>query len=172
MKPPPGSVVLRRAAPDDVDAYLDFMVRNRRYLEPWEPARGDEVFTTEWVVRRLAPDERRCGYVATRDERIIAQAMLGNFTRGAFQNATLGYAVDEQENGRGIATKLVGHVAREAFSVHGLHRIEAGTLLHNLASQRVLEKNRFQRIGVSRRHLRIAGTWQDHVLYSLTAEGT
>jgi len=170
MKPPPGSIVLRRATIDDVDAYLEYMERNRVFMAPFEPVRQDDMFTKEWVAARLAPDHLRCLYVATRNDRIIAQAMLGNFLRGAFQNATLGYSVDERENGRGIATALIGRIVTEAFEDHGLHRIEAGTLVHNLASQRVLQKNGFTRIGMSPRHLRIAGIWQDHVIYARTAE--
>ncbi|MBV8301818.1 MAG: GNAT family N-acetyltransferase, partial [Candidatus Dormibacteraeota bacterium] len=52
-----------------------------------------------------------------------------------------------------------------------LHRLQAATLVRNRASQRVLEKNRFESIGVARRYLYIAGRWQDHVLYARVAEG-
>ena len=45
-----------------------------------------------------------------------------------------------------------------------------GTLVDNLASQRVLEKNGFDRIGLARRYLRIAGDWCDHVLFQRVAE--
>jgi ribosomal-protein-alanine N-acetyltransferase len=40
----------------------------------------------------------------------------------------------------------------------------------NVASQRVLEKNRFTRIGLAPRYLRIAGSWRDHVLLQRTVE--
>ena len=49
----------------------------------------------------------------------------------------------------------------------GLHRIEASTLLHNVASQRVLQKAGFQQIGMAPRYLQIAGKWQDHNLYQV-----
>ena len=65
--------------------------------------------------------------------------------------------------GRGVATAAVAHVVA-ACARDGLHRLQAGTLLHNAASQAVLQRNGFERIGVARRYLRIAGTWQDHVL--------
>jgi ribosomal-protein-alanine N-acetyltransferase len=35
----------------------------------------------------------------------------------------------------------------------------------NVASQQVLVHNGFERIGLARRYLRIAGRWQDHVLF-------
>ena len=58
----------------------------------------------------------------------------------------------------------------EAFGPLGLHRLEAGTLIDNIASQRVLERNAFARIGVAVRYLRIAGSWQDHFLYQRTSD--
>src|SRR6476646_10044040 len=47
---------------------------------------------------------------------------------------------------------------------------EAGTLVDNVASQRVLEKNGFERIGLARAYLRIAGAWRDHILFQRVAE--
>lgn len=54
---------------------------------------------------------------------------------------------------------------RVAFCELRLHRIEAGTLLQNLASQRVLERNGFVRFGIAPGYLNIAGRWQDHAMY-------
>ncbi len=51
----------------------------------------------------------------------------------------------------------------------GLHRVEAAALLHNTASQRVLERNGFARIGMAPAYLSIAGRWQDHLLFQLIA---
>jgi ribosomal-protein-alanine N-acetyltransferase len=34
----------------------------------------------------------------------------------------------------------------------------------------VLEKNRFTRIGLAPRYLRIAGAWRDHLLFQRTGE--
>jgi RimJ/RimL family protein N-acetyltransferase len=163
-------LVLRAANPDDAEAFLDFALRNREHFMPFEPIRGDAAFTLEAMRERMTPSELRIPYVAVRGGRVVGQATLSNISRGAFQNATLGYSVDEHESGRGLATQLVRHVAHEAFTAHQLHRIEAGTLLHNLASQRVLVKAGFRQLGISPRHVRIAGRWQDHVLYSRTAE--
>jgi ribosomal-protein-alanine N-acetyltransferase len=59
----------------------------------------------------------------------------------------------------------VREVVRIAFDELGLHRVEAGTLVHDAGSQRVLERNGFTRYGLAPQYLRIAGRWQDHVLF-------
>jgi ribosomal-protein-alanine N-acetyltransferase len=73
--------------------------------------------------------------------------------------------VSEHLGGRGIATQAIDLVCAFAFGEAGLHRVEAGTLVDNVRSQRVLVKNGFRRIGLAPRYLRIAGRWQDHVLF-------
>jgi ribosomal-protein-alanine N-acetyltransferase len=59
----------------------------------------------------------------------------------------------------------------EAFGELGLHRLEAGTLVDNAASRRVLEKNGFEHIGLARRYLHIGGDWRDHLLFQRVADG-
>lgn len=115
------------------------------------------------------PDEFRFGIVAG-DGRIIGSINLTNVVRGAFRSANLGYWVAAAEQRRGHATTAVAETCAFAFGEAGLHRLEAGTLLENLASQRVLDRNGFTRIGVSPRHLEIAGAWRDHVLFARTAD--
>ena len=56
------------------------------------------------------------------------------------------------------------------FGSLGLHRVEAACLPHNAASRRLLEKIGFREEGCGRGYLRIAGQWQDHMLYGLLAD--
>ena len=56
------------------------------------------------------------------------------------------------------------------FGELGLHRVEAGTAVANIASQRVLEHNRFTLVGTLRRHLLIRGVWTDHLLWERLAD--
>jgi ribosomal-protein-alanine N-acetyltransferase len=85
-------------------------------------------------------------------------------------SANLGYWVAERANGRGFATKAVGELVPIAFGELVLHRLEAGTLVDNVASQRVLEKNGFEQFGIARGYLHIGGQWRDHVLFQLLAD--
>ncbi len=89
---------------------------------------------------------------------------LNNVVRGAFWSAALGYWVDGAHQGKGLATAAVAAACDEARML-GLHRAEAGTLVHNHASQRVLAKCGFERYGLAPEYLFIDGAWQDHVLH-------
>jgi ribosomal-protein-alanine N-acetyltransferase len=66
----------------------------------------------------------------------------------------------------------LGETIALAFGELGLHRIQAETLLSNVASQRVLDRNGFVRIGMAPTYLKIAGQWQDFILYQLINPGS
>jgi len=70
-------------------------------------------------------------------------------------------------NCRGLASAAVRHIIQVAFGELGLHRIQAETLPHNVRSQRVLERTGFTRFGMAPAYLRIAGRWQDHIMWQL-----
>ena len=59
----------------------------------------------------------------------------------------LGYALDEKFRGKGIATEAVQALSDWAFQDPGLHKLRAETPVGNVGSQRVLEKNKFQKTG-------------------------
>ena len=83
---------------------------------------------------------------------------------GCFRSASLGYWVDAAHTGRGVATWAGEQVCAEALGL-GLHRVEAGTVRHNTASQAVLRRLGFTRFGTAERYLFVGGAWQDHHLY-------
>ena len=64
-----------------------------------------------------------------------------------------------------MATGAIGEILSYAFGDLELHRVEAATLVDNVSSQRVLEKNGFERIGLARRFLRINDEWRDFLLF-------
>ncbi len=170
---------IRRLATRDAPAMLDLRVRNRAFFKPYEPLRDASFFTRHGQAAALADDvarwERGDSYAFAILDRARGDALAGwitiaNVVRGAWQNATLGYAVDEAANGRGLATDAVGLAVRFAFRDAGLHRVQAAVLPANARSVRVLEKNGFRREGHARRYLQIAGVWADHDLFAITRE--
>ncbi|WP_284755258.1 GNAT family N-acetyltransferase [Arthrobacter sp. efr-133-R2A-120] len=167
------SVSMRVLRVSDAAALAAAYVRNRAYLSPWEPLRPEEYYTETWqsadIANRLVAHEAGEAHpLGLFDgDRLIGRFNVAGIVRGPFQSAGLGYWVDSEYAGRGLASATVQAVVEMARDELGLHRIEASTLLHNSASQRVLLKAGFQKIGMAPRYLQIAGKWQDHNLYQV-----
>jgi [ribosomal protein S5]-alanine N-acetyltransferase len=166
--------VTRLVTLDDVPALAELLRVNRDFLAPWEPVRGEDYFTVvgqRAVIRRVLEQHEQGStlpHVITDDsDRVVGRITLNEIVRGPFQSCNLGYWVGAADNGRGLAGAAVRDILRVAFVELGLHRIQAGTLLGNVGSQRVLERNGFVRFGVAPSYLNIAGDWQDHALYQL-----
>ncbi|RJK98289.1 GNAT family N-acetyltransferase [Vallicoccus soli] len=162
---------VRLVEPADAGTLSRLLVASREHLAPWEPERGPEHLTpagqeaeVDSALRRHA-DGTSVPLVITLDGDVVGRITVADVVRGAFQSAHLGYWVAQHVTGRGVATAAVGLAVRLAFEELGLHRLQADTLVHNVASRRVLARNGFERIGLAPRYLRIAGTWQDHVLH-------
>jgi [ribosomal protein S5]-alanine N-acetyltransferase len=153
----------------DAGELAALVVANRKFLAPFEPDRDERYYTVEGQRERIERGEQQAFAILDGD-RIAGTVALSNITRGPFQSANLGYWVSQDVNGRGLATKAVGEVIELAFGELGLHRLEAGTQVDNLGSQRVLEKNGFEPIGLARRYLLIGGEWRDHLLFQRTIE--
>ncbi len=166
-------VHLRLLRPEDSSLLANAYLRNRDHLAPWEPDRQEEFFTEQFQVEDI---ERRLALAATGEAfplalvsngRLVGRFNLAGISRGPFQSAGLGYWIDKDYQGRGLSSAAVSAIVQVARTTLGLHRIEASTLIHNVASQQVLIKNGFHQIGMAPHYLRIAGTWQDHNLYQV-----
>ncbi|KIH96437.1 hypothetical protein LP52_24885 [Streptomonospora alba] len=162
----------RLVTPEDAPELAELLRRNRTFLAPWEPERDDAYFTaaTQRVLLERALAEHagdRMLPLAVLDDadRIAGRITVNDIVRGAFLSAAIGYWVAESHNGRGLATKAVAETLQTAFTDLGLHRLQAATLPHNTASQRVLLRNGFTAFGRAPQYLRIAGEWQEHILY-------
>jgi ribosomal-protein-alanine N-acetyltransferase len=138
-------------------------------LAPYEPDRGADWLTLEGQ-RAWIADEGSVRFAILDGDAIAGTIALSNIVLGFLQSTNVGYWIDGNAQGRGLATRAVGEIVRFAFDELGLHRVEAGTLVDNVASQRVLEKNGFTRIGIARKYLLIAGEWRDHILFERLAD--
>ena len=169
--------VLRPVRAGDGAALSRAYLANREHLAPWEPLRTEAFFSVE-VQERSAQqcvEESAAGrsarfVIESDDGEVRGRVNLNNIVRGAFWSADLGYWVDVSRLRRGLASRSVAQVAEYARSELGLHRLQAATLLHNIGSQRVLLENGFERIGFAPKYLRIAGEWQDHILFQRLLE--
>ena len=156
---------------DDAEELAALYLANRDFLLPFEPEREDEFFTAARQRKRIeAIGVDLWRWAIIDGDRIAGMIAVADVIRGALQLGNVGYWVAEAHSGRGLATAAVADVVEFAFGEAGLHRLEAGTLLHNHASQRVLEKNGFERYGLARKLLKINGEWRDHVLFKRIAD--
>jgi ribosomal-protein-alanine N-acetyltransferase len=174
-------LVLRPPSTNDVAEVRRALRSNAAHLRPWSvaPAPGEDPASLASVSRAVLQHRREWKrgqtfvlVMAPREDerRVIGRIALGGVMRGAFQNAYLGYWVDQQHQGRGLATEAVHATTTFAFSSGQLHRVQAAVMPRNGASLRVLEKAGYRREGFAERYLYIAGRWEDHVLYAMTAE--
>jgi ribosomal-protein-alanine N-acetyltransferase len=174
-------LVLRAPRTTDVPELRRVLRANSVHLKPWSvaPAPGDDpsslTSVSRAVLRHRREWKRGQAFVmmvtpAEREGRILGRIALGGILLGAFQNAYLGYWMDAEQQGRGLMTEAVRAATMFAFEVLGLHRVQAAVMPRNGASMRVLEKVGYRREGMAERYLCIAGAWEDHVLFALTAE--
>ena len=161
---------LRPISLDDAPALAAAYVRNREHLAPWDPPRPDDFWTAEGQHSRTAVEldavaaRRQAAWLVWRGEEVVGRVALNNVVLGPFRSASLGYWVDAAHTGRGVATWAGEHACAEALHL-GLHRVEAGTMLGNHASQAVLRRLGFRWFGTAERYLFVGGAWQDHHLY-------
>ena len=167
--------VLRNLNLDDADELAAVRARERERLAPYEPEREESFFTPEGqreelrmlIAAHASGLAYPFGIVA--DGRLVGGLTLTGVVRRAFMSCSVGYWMAGSHTGRGLATQALQEATDYAFDRLGLHRVEAATLVDNVASQRVLAKVGFERYGVAPQFLRIAGRWQDHVLHQRLA---
>jgi ribosomal-protein-alanine N-acetyltransferase len=163
---------------EDAEDLASVLRANREFLAPWDIHRDDAYFTAAGQHAGLARalDAHAHGTMvplAIIDEAgsVVGRVNINNIVHGALQSADVGYWLSQSSNGRGLATAAVADAVGVAFGQRGLHRLQAGTLLHNTRSQHVLIRNGFRPFAVAPDFLKIDGRWQDHVLFHLLNPG-
>jgi [ribosomal protein S5]-alanine N-acetyltransferase len=174
-------LVLRAPGNTDVPELRRALRVNAAHLRPWSsaPAPGEDPTSITSVSKAIIRQRREWKrgqsftfFITPRgdDRRILGRLALGGVLLGAFRNAHLGYWIDREHQGQGLTTEAVRTATGFAFATAGLHRVQAAVMPRNPASHRVLAKVGYRQEGLAARYLCIAGAWEDHVLYAMTAE--
>ncbi len=123
-------------------------------------ARGDPLAVTH------------AGFLVCRceDDAIIGAFNIGEIVRGLFRSAYLGYYAFAPYAGAGYMTEGLELVLHVAFRLLKLHRVEANVQPTNRRSLALVRRAGFVREGYSRRYVRVAGQWRDHVRMALLVE--
>lgn len=163
---------IRLIALDDAAALAAVQRRSRQFLAPWEPIRADAYFTAEGqqadisaALGRHERGEAMPWVILDGQGDIAGRVTLNGIVRGPFQSCSMGYWLARDQTGNGLATEAVRDAVMLAFNELDLHRIQAETLVNNVASQNVLSRTGFTQYGFAPKYLKIAGEWQDHVMF-------
>lgn len=168
-------LVLSQLGPESARAVAEYLSSAREYHAPWEPPRAEDWCSIERVSERLsqevadARDDKQLVLYISRigqpDAPVIGRIALNNIIRGALQGCSVGYALSPEATGEGLMTEALSRAVKVAFLDLNLHRVEVNVVPRNAASIAVAERCGFEKEGVSRAFLYIAGTWEDHVRY-------
>ena len=161
-------------SPKDAKLMVNYLLANKAHLSSWEPIRESSYYTEDHWSKFL--DETTndfysgLGYkFAALDKNrseIIGICNFNNIVKGAFQASQLGYSVSEQYQSQGYMFEILGAAIEYIFNTVGLHRIMANYIPTNQRSEQLLKRLGFEREGLAKSYLKIAGKWQDHVLTS------
>jgi ribosomal-protein-alanine N-acetyltransferase len=173
-----GAVYLRPPLVSDWEEWAKLREASAAFLTPWEPLWPVDALSKPSYQHRLRRQlsEWRAGegyhFLIFReaDDALLGGLSLTNVRRGVAQTAVLGYWVGEAFARRGVMSDAVKAALAFAFGELELHRVEAACLPRNAASRGLLEKLGFRHEGNARAYLRIAGRWEDHLLFAMLAE--
>ena len=171
-------LLLQAGSEDLAAAAAHFYQRNRAHFARWDPPTPAAFYTAAGQQERL-----RLGLNAFAEGsafrywisllvdpgQVIGSVHFSQVARGAFHSCSLGYALDERCQGRGLMHEAVSAGIDEMFSARvNLHRIQAAYRPENRRSGAVLARLGFRIEGLARDYLFIDGAWRDHHLAALT----
>ena len=173
-------IVLRPLQASDFDQWHEVRVRNETWLTPWEarptPGRPDVVRDPRAFASRCGARAREAqlgtgyGFGIFVEDRFAGEVNLSSVRRGPLQTADIGYWIDQAQAGNGYMPEAVVLVMHFAFEELGLHRLEVDIIPRNHRSRRVVEKLALRQEGLAERLVEIAGVWEDHLQFAITAE--
>lgn len=173
-------VVLRPLVSDDFPQWREVRRANFDWLTKWEPKRlpasPDVIEDRSAFSMRCHSRERErqlgsgYGFGVFIGGNFAGEVNLNSVQRGPFQNAYVGYWIDQRQAGHSYTPEGVVAVMRYAFEELDLHRVQISIVPRNTASRRVVEKIGVRAEGVAERYLEINGTWEDHIRFAMTSE--
>ena len=93
-----------------------------------------------------------------------------NIGKPKYQTAEVWFKIHVTHWNKGYTTEALTKLIEFGFKELGLHRIEAGCAVENIASGKVLEKVGMTKEGMKRKKLPIRGEWKDNYFYAILEE--
>ncbi|MBQ3421877.1 MAG: GNAT family N-acetyltransferase [Romboutsia sp.] len=170
------NITLRNFTPGDAKELLDYYVRNKEHLAPFEPARDSSFYTLENQISLLNESYKQLLNGTSidvgifKDDTLIGKLKLSNIVYGSLKSGILGYSIDKEQQGQGYMRESVKLFLEYIFEECDLHRVEASAMVDNIKSRNVLTGCGFKLVGINEKYLLINGEWKDHATYCLTKE--
>ena len=154
------------------EQWVALRMASRAFLAPFEPLWPADDLTRAAFrqrVKRYRSDHYGYAFLifTQANHTLVGGITLSRVMRGVAQSCSIGYWIGEPHIRQGYMHEAITGLLPEIFERLRLHRLEAACMPHNQASVRVLEKAGFQQEGYARDYLKIAGQWQDHLLFAL-----
>ena len=151
---------------------LNYQLKNRDHLRPWEPFRTDDFYQLSIIKQRLADMEKQMQTDKAMhfllfypdQAQILGECNFTNVVRGPFNACFLGFSIDQQEQGKGLMREALQAAITHMFDIEKLHRIMANYRPENTRSANLLKGLGFEEEGRARHYLKINGRWADHIL--------
>jgi ribosomal-protein-alanine N-acetyltransferase len=173
-------LVLRPLVVDDYPQWKEVRTVNEDWLTKWEPQRvagqPDVVQSRQAFSSRCAARQRErqlgtgYGFGIFVDSILAGEMNVSSIQRGPFQNAYVGYWIDQRHAGQEYTPEALVVAMRFAFEDLRLHRLQIAIIPRNRPSRRVVEKLGIRLEGTAERYLEINGNWEDHLRYAITTE--
>jgi [ribosomal protein S5]-alanine N-acetyltransferase len=174
-----GTVSLRPPALSDFEPWTRLRQESKDFLAPWEPLSPANEFSKFNFRARVkhyqqqAKNDAAYSFFIFHQEQghLLGAITASNIRRGAAQMCSAGYWIGEPYARQGYMGHSLNALVGHAFNGLGLHRVEAACLPSNAASIALLRRCGFSEEGLARKYLKIAGKWQDHLLFARLSDG-
>lgn len=155
----------------DVPAMHALLQRSRAHLDRWlrwsSALRTPEdvaTFIHGFEYRLAAGDGFHCRILV---EGALAGGVVCWYIHRQNRNAEVGYWLDVEHTGRGLATRAARWAVDYLFRTERLHRLEMQCGVENRASRAVAERLGFRAEGIRRESHWITDRFVDHVVYGM-----
>jgi ribosomal-protein-alanine N-acetyltransferase len=156
----------------DEDDFVAAMQASKAFHHPWLTAPSDGPAFQRYLRHFAAESEASFLVLRLADNAICGVINLNVITYGALQSAYMSYYAVAAMASRGYMKEGMQLVIHHAFTVLGLHRLEANVQPGNKPSIEFIRTLGFRREGFSPRYLKISGEWRDHERWALLNDDT
>ncbi|MCK8059002.1 MULTISPECIES: GNAT family N-acetyltransferase [unclassified Fusibacter] len=165
---------IEKVTKENYQELYDFETRNRLFFEldlPPRPQGYNHFETFSGIMDELLKEQESGSYIMYlirgNEGELVGRINLSLNVKTGEKSAEVGYRMDKEKLGRGYASKALRLILEEAINIHHITVVTAGTSSKNIASQHVLVKNGFSKVGEEKKVMKVNDQWADGYLYSL-----